>query len=113
MAIYANWNDNKFAIGDTIIVSQKLVEKDADGNTKERVQLFEGTLIAINGKQENKSITVRKTGANYVGVERVWSLGSPWIKDITVKNVASVRRAKLYYVRNQSRKQLRKLTLKK
>ncbi len=113
MAIYTTWNQTKLSIGDTISVHQKLIETDADGNTKERIQIFEGTLIAIKGKQENKTITVRKTGANYIGVERIWPLASPWIKEIAVKNPGSVKRAKIYYVREQSRKQLRKLILKK
>lgn len=113
MAIYTNWHDAKFSIGDTIAVHQKIIETDADGNTKERTQIFEGILIAIKGKQENKNITVRKISANYVGVERVWPIDSPWIKSITLKSHGTASRAKLYYIREQSRKQLGKLTLKK
>jgi|SRR3989338_2254425 len=109
MAIYTQHLETKFKIGDIIRVHQKLIETDDTGKQKERVQIFEGTLIAINGKETNKSITVRKIGANYVGVERIWPLASPWIKKIEVKTSGQARRSKLYYTREQSAKELRKL----
>lgn len=110
MAIYAHHKDCHFKIGDIIRVHQKLIETDSSGKSKERFQIFEGTLIAINGKDTNKTITVRKIGANYVGVERIWPIQSPWIDKIELKTKGSPRRAKLYYTRNQSSKELRKLT---
>jgi len=116
MALKAVWTnpikkDEKveFSVGDIIRVRQKLVESDGK-DKKERVQVFEGMLIAIKGKEVNKSITVRKIGANLVGVERIWPLVSPWIVKIEVKSVGRVKRAKLYYTRDKTRKQLREIT---
>jgi len=116
MALKATWtnSDNpeqqvKFAVGDTVRVHQKLVEGDGK-DKKERTQVFEGMVIAIKGMGVNKSITVRKIGANLIGVERVWPLFSPWINNFEVKSAGRVRRAKLYYTREQTRKQLRKVT---
>lgn len=109
MAQHATWNQTvKFSVGDQIRVHQRLLE-DEEG--KERIQVFEGMVIAINGKEERKSFTVRKVGANYVGVERIWPLTSPWIKDIELKNAGSVRRSKLYYTRSKTRRGLRKITM--
>ncbi len=110
MTNIATWNDQtKFSVGDTIKVHQRLLEGEGK-DQKERTQIFEGMVIAINGKQENKSITVRKIGANLIGVERIWPLMSPWVSKIEVKSKGKVRRSKLYYTRDQSRKQLRKIT---
>lgn len=112
MANRAVHNDNEFHIGDTIQVHYKIIEKETKaGKTKkgvveeikERIQPFEGTLIAINGADENKSITVRRMGANGVGMERVFPLVSPWIQKITVKRKGIVRRAKLYFLRRTNR----------
>jgi len=107
MAQHALWNNQiKISSGDTVKVHQRILEGE-----KERVQIFEGMVIAIRGEGNSKSITVRKIGPNYVGVERIWPLNSPWIKQIEVSNTGKVRRAKLYYTRNQTRRQLRKITL--
>jgi large subunit ribosomal protein L19 len=111
MANRATHKEIEFHIGDTIRVHYKIVEKETKaGKTKksqveeikERIQPFEGTLISINGEGENKSITVRKIGANAVGIERVFPLVSPWIEKISIKRKGVVRRAKLYYLRNSS-----------
>ena len=99
----------KFSVGDTIRVHIKLVEGEGK-DRKERVQVYEGMLIAVKGKEENKSITVRKIGANQVGVERIWPLVSPKIVKIEVKSKGRVKRSKLYYTRDKSRKELRKIT---
>src|SRR3989344_4719138 len=104
--------------GDTIQVHYRLIEKEVVAGkakrekkeeTRERIQIFEGILIKIHGVAENKSITVRKIGAGAIGIERVFPIISPWIKDITVKKHAAVRRAKLYYLRNQTGKMAQKL----
>lgn len=83
-----------FKSGDTITVAYKIKE----GN-KERVQLFKGDVISINGHQDKKRFTVRKISSG-VGVERIFPMDSPFIESITVNKVGSVRRAKLYYLRN-------------
>jgi large subunit ribosomal protein L19 len=108
MANRAFHDKTEFHVGDTIQVHYKIIEKETKaGKTKkgtvvevkERIQPFEGVVIAINGIAENKSLTVRRLGANNNGMERVFPLVSPWIKKITVKRRGSVRRSKLYYLR--------------
>lgn len=116
MALYATWtNPNNvdesvnFSVGDTIRVHQVLVEGDGK-DQKERTQVFEGMVIAIKGKGDNKSVTVRKIGANLIGVERIWPLLSPAIRKVEKKSEGFVKRAKLYYTRDKSRRELRKIT---
>ena len=87
--------------GDTVKVSVKIVE----GN-KERLQAYEGTVIAQHGSGINKTITVRKVFQG-VGVERVFLLHSPRIDKITVLRKGDVKRAKLYYLRERSGKATR------
>ena len=81
-------------IGDTIVVFQKIQEEK-----KMRAQSFEGVLIRIKGRGENKSFTVRKIGTGGIGIERIYPINSPWIEKIEVKRKGKVRRAKLYYLR--------------
>lgn len=108
MANIIAYNGKSLRIGDTIDVHYKLLEKEeVSGKAKkekkeevrERIQIFEGILIAIKGSNESRMITVRRIGTGAIGVERIFPLDSPWIKDITVKKSAKVRRAKLYYLR--------------
>lgn len=88
--------------GQIICVYQKIKE-----GTKERVQPFEGLVIAIkHGRGVNGTFTVRKI-AEGVGVERVYPLHSPKIDKIKVLKTAKVRRAKLYYMRERSGKKAR------
>lgn len=82
-----------FEIGDTIKVHFKIVE-----GTKERIQMYEGTVIAINGKGVAKNFTVRRISFD-VGVERVFPLYSPRIAKIEITKKSVVRRGKLYYLR--------------
>lgn len=108
MANFVSFNGKTLRIGDTLQVHYKLIEKEeVAGKAKrekkeevrERVQIFEGILIAIKGNNENRMLTVRRIGTASIGVERIFPLLSPWIKNITVKKSAKVRRAKLYYLR--------------
>ena len=87
--------------GDTVKVSVKIVE----GN-KERIQAYEGTIIAEHGSGINKTITVRKVFQG-VGVERVFLVYSPRIDKIVVQRKGDVKRAKLYYLRERSGKATR------
>jgi len=80
-------------IGDNIKVGVKIIE----GN-KERVQFYEGTIIAKKNSSLNTTITVRKT-LQGIGVERIFLIHSPKIDSITVLRSSKVRRAKLYYLR--------------
>lgn len=91
----------KFSVGDTIIVNLKIVEGD-----RERVQVYEGVLIAHGGNGINESITVRKISYGE-GVERVFPLYSPRIESISLVRRGSVRRAKLYYLRDRQGKSAR------
>ena len=81
-------------IGDTVKVGVKIIE----GN-KERVQFYEGTIIAKKNSSINTTITVRKIFQG-IGIERIFLLHSPKVDTITVIRSAKVRRSKLYYLRN-------------
>ena len=83
-----------FSSGDTILVQVKVKE-----GTRERLQAFEGVVIAKRNRGLNSSFTVRKI-AHGVGVERVFQTYSPLINGIIIKRRGDVRRAKLYYLRN-------------
>lgn len=83
----------EFNTGDTVVVRVKVKE----GN-RERLQAFEGTVIAKKNRGLNSAFTVRKI-SHGEGVERVFQTYSPVIADITVKRRGDVRRAKLYYLR--------------
>ncbi len=85
----------EFRAGDTVRVAVRIKE----GN-KERVQNFEGVCISLRGEGTGKTFTVRKIGANNVGVERIFPLYSDSIEGIEVVRRGRVRRAKLFYLRN-------------
>src|SRR5579871_5374064 len=91
----------EFKPGDTVVVQVKVVEGD-----RERMQAYEGVVIARSNRGLNSSFTVRKI-SHGEGVERVFQTHSPAISDITVKRRGSVRRAKLYYLRELSGKAAR------
>ena len=84
----------EFSPGDTVIVSVKVKEGD-----RERLQAFEGVVIAIKKRGLNSAFTVRKI-SHGTGVERVFQTHSPLIETVKVKRRGSVRRAKLYYLRD-------------
>ena len=90
-----------FKAGDTITVAYRIVE----GN-KERVQLYRGVVIKIQGHGDKKRFTVRKMSGT-VGVERIFPLESPNIEKIEVNKYGKVRRAKLYYLRELTGKKAR------
>ena len=83
-----------FNVGDTVKVSVKVVE-----GTRERIQAYEGVVIAKRGGSISETFTVRRISFG-VGVERTFPLHSPKITDIQVVKKGAVRRAKLYYLRN-------------
>jgi large subunit ribosomal protein L19 len=99
--------DINFRVGDTVAVHQKIKEGDpsaGSGQEKTRIQVFEGVVLAIN--KTAKSFTVRKV-SDGVGVERIWSFNSPWIEKIEIKKKAKkIRRAKLYYLRRLTPKEV-------
>ena len=83
----------KFNIGDTVKVSVNIRE-----GQRERIQMFEGTVIAIKGSGISKTFTVRRLS---YGVERVFPMHSPNVVDVKVVRSGKVRRAKLYYLRDR------------
>ena len=85
----------EFRVGDTVKVSAKIKE----GN-RERIQVFEGTVIKRQGGSNRETFTVRKL-SNGVGVEKTWPVHSPFVEDITVVRRGKVRRAKLFYLRDR------------
>lgn len=87
-------NYPKIEIGDNINVGIKIIE----GN-KERVQFYEGIVIAKNNNSINTTLTVRKV-LDGIGIERVFLLHSPKIDSIEILKSSEVRRSKLYYLRN-------------
>lgn len=86
-----------FAPGDTIRVSQKIREDE-----KTRIQVFEGVVLGIKGRGENKSFTVRKMVGD-VAVERIWPVKSPNIEKVVVKEKPKkkIRHSKLYFLRKK------------
>ena len=84
-----------FNVGDTVKVYGKIKE----GN-RERVQVFEGTVIKVQGGSNRATFTVRKA-SNGVGVEKTWPLHSPNVEKVEVIRRGKVRRSKLYYLRDR------------
>lgn len=84
-----------FVPGDIVKVHQKIKEDE-----KTRIQIFEGVVLAIRGRGENKTFTVRKT-VGTIAVERIWPIASPNIDRVEIKahSKKRIRRAKLYYLR--------------
>lgn len=90
-----------FSIGDTVNVHVRIIEGD-----KERIQVYQGVLIARKGRGVNETITVRRIVANE-GVERVFPLHSPRIAQLEIVRRGDARRAKLFYLRGRSGKSRR------
>ncbi|MDR2741551.1 MAG: 50S ribosomal protein L19 [Treponema sp.] len=88
-------NLDDFNVGDTVKVHFKIVE-----GKNERIQVYEGLVIAIKNAQLGKTFTVRKNSYG-VGVERVFPLHSPRIAKVELARPGKVRRAKLYYIRDK------------
>lgn len=98
-------------VGDTVRVTiyLELPKGDDDGKKgKERIQTYEGVVISTHGAKQyvDSTITVRKMFQGG-GIEKVFLLNSPWIKDINVMMAAKVRRSKLYYLRARTGKSAR------
>ncbi len=85
----------KFNIGDTVKVSVNIREGE-----RERIQVFEGTVIAQNGNGISETFTVRRVSYG-VGVERIFPIHSPNVKNVEVVRKGKVRRSKLYYLRDR------------
>jgi large subunit ribosomal protein L19 len=84
-----------FNVGDTVKVSALIKEGE-----KSRIQVFEGTVIKIQGTGARQTFTVRKN-SNGVGVEKTWPVNSPLVEKVAVVRRGKARRAKLYYLRDR------------
>ena len=98
--------------GMTVRVYQKIKELNSKGEEKERIQYFEGMIIARkHNKEVGATITVRKISEG-VGVEKIFPLSLPTITKIEIKKIAEVKRAKLYYLRSGYKKKLKEKVVK-
>ena len=100
-------NELNFRVGDTIAVDYRIKE----GN-RERIQVFEGTVIKIQGKGSRKTFTVRRVSLG-VGVERTFPLHSPRVEEVRIIKREKVRRTKLYYLRSRQGKATKVKELKR
>lgn len=96
MSKYLSISGIQASVGDTLRVHQKIKEGD-----KYRIQIFEGVLIAVGGREAGKTYTVRKVASGGVGVERIFPVNSPFIEKVELKQQGVVRRAKLFYLRDR------------
>lgn len=106
MALKAKHKKTVFGVGDTIGVTQIIKEGE-----KKRDQIFEGVVISIKGRSLSRTFTVRRISTGQIGVERIFPLASPTIKSIEVikRGTRGIRRAKLYYIRGQSKKEIEEI----
>ena len=104
--------DSELKPGMTVRIHQKIKELNSKGEEKERIQYFEGMIIARkHGKEKGSTITVRKI-SDGIGVEKIFPLNLPTITKIEIKKVADVRRAKLNYLKNGYKKRLKETVVK-
>jgi large subunit ribosomal protein L19 len=96
MAKFIQIGETAAQVGDTVQVYTSVSEGD-----KTRTQMFEGILIASANRGVGKVFTVRKIGADGVGVERIFPVNAPTISQVKVKRRGSVRRSKLYFLRGR------------
>ncbi len=91
----------EFGSGDTLTVTYKIKEGD-----KERLQSFKGTVIQRRGSGTTETFTIRKISGG-TGVERIFPLASPFLEKIVVEKQGSVRRARIFYLRERTGKSAR------
>ncbi len=106
--IKTDWRETilpQIKAGMTVKVHQVIKEKNTKGEEKQRIQIFEGMVLARRGgSQKNATITVRKIASNGIGVERIFPLYSPVVSKIELVKLAKVKQAKLYYLRTYKKK---------
>lgn len=99
--------------GMTVRVYQKIKELNSKGEEKERIQYFEGMIIARkHNKETGATITVRKVSDAGIGVEKIFPINLPTITKIEVKKIAAVKRAKLYFLKRGYRKKLKETVVR-
>ena len=89
--------------GMTVKVHTRITETNTKGEDKERIQIFEGMILAVRGSGMSKNFTVRKV-SNGVGVERIFPVNSPLVAKVEPLKQAQVRRAKLWYLRHTKKR---------
>lgn len=106
MALQVTHKETTFGVGDVVKVHQKITEGE-----KVRAQIFEGIVIGIKGKESGKSFTVRKIGAQKIGIEMIFPLHTPTVEKVEVvrKGMEGVKQAKLYYVRGKSTREIERI----
>lgn len=106
MALRIKHKNQEFGVGDKIKVFQKIKEGE-----KTRVGFFEGMVLSIKGQGDRKMFTVRRIGEATIGIERIFPISLPTIEKIEVikKGTMGVNRAKLYYTREKSTKEIDKI----
>lgn len=106
MALRIKHNDIEFGVGDRIKIYQRIKEGE-----KTRVAFFEGMVLGIKGEGDRKMFTVRRVGEAGIGIERIFPISLPTIEKIEVikKGTRGVKRAKLYYTREKSTKEIDKI----
>jgi len=106
MALRIKHKEIEFGIGDRVRVFQRIKEGE-----KTRVAFFDGMVLAIKGNTGRKMFTVRRIGEASIGIERIFPLDLPTIEKIEVvkKGTMGVKRAKLYYTRTKSTKEIDKI----
>lgn len=106
MSLRIKHKDQEFGVGDKIKVFQKIKEGE-----KTRIGFFEGMVLGIKGRENRKMFTVRRIGEAGIGIERIFPISLPTIEKIEVvkKGTMGVNRAKLYYTRKKSTKEIEKI----
>lgn len=106
MALRLKHKDIEFGVGDRVKVSQRIKEGE-----KFRVAVFEGMVIKIKGEGDRKMFTLRRIGEAMIGIERIFPVDLPTIEKVEVvkKGTMGVNRAKLYYTREKSTKEIDKI----
>lgn len=107
MALQLSHTENKFGVGDVVRVHQKIQES----TDKFRTQIFEGVVVGIKGEGKRKTFTVRRIGAQKIGIEQIFPVSSPSVEKVEVvrEGMKGVRHAKLYYTRHKSTKEIEKI----
>ena len=101
-----SFNEIFIGVGDKVKITTKTVESG-----KARKQIFIGTVIKIKGDKDSKSFTVRRIGANLIGIERIFPVNHNIIEDISVtkEGLRGSKKAKLYYIRDKSKKDIERI----
>jgi len=100
--------NQEISVGDTVVIHQTIEE-----GKKTRVQSFEGIVIAIQNREENKSFVVRKIATGSIGVEKIYPVLLPSITKVVLKRSGHVNRSKLYYLREKVGKRATKVKERK